>query len=230
MCIRDRDGIAQKHAFEKEFQKWADANPGTRARYGQLLPAFAKVYTGLVPLNNAYTYLTEGMLGIEVMRFAYGFNNLVKMCGDKTKTDAEIGDLIKQLKNSSAAFYKNYNVAVDKQLFTAMASTYTRSCDPDLQATVVKQTALKYKGNCKAWAEDFYKKTIFADSVKVYSFLEGFTRGNSKKIEKDPAFVLATGIYTFAQNKFTPGLSAYMAEIDSLQRLYICLLYTSRCV
>ena len=219
--IKRLDGIAQKQAFEKEFQKWADASPETRASYGQLLPAFAKVYAGLIPLNNAYTYLTEGMLGIEVMRFAYGFNNLLKSSNDKSKTDDDIKTIVGQLKTSAAAFFKNYNVLVDKQFFAAMATSYTKGCDPSLQAPAVQQSALKYKGDCKAWAEDFYKKTIFADSVKVYSFLEGFTRGDSKKIEKDPAFVLATGIYTFAQSKFTPGMSAYMAEIDSLQRLYM---------
>jgi len=219
--IKRLDGIAQKQAFETEFQKWADASPENRARYGQLLPEFGKVYADLIPLNNAYTYLTEGMLGIEVMRFAYGFNNLVKACGDKSKTDAEIRDLAGQLRSSAAAFFKNYNASVDKQLFTAMVKSYAGSCDPALQATVVKQTALRYKGNYKAWAEDFYKKSIFADSVKLYSFLAGFKRGDSKKIEKDPAYTLASGIYTYSQTKFTPALSAYMADIDSLQRLYM---------
>ena len=219
--IKRLDGIAQKQAFEKEFQKWADAGPETRARYGELLPAFAKVYAQLIPVNNAYTYLTEGMLGIEVMRFAFGFNNLVKMCGDKIKTDADIKNLVGQLKNSAAAFYKNYNVPVDKQFFAGMATSYTQGCNPAQQVPVVQQTALKYKGNCKAWAEDFYKKTIFADSVKLYSFLDGFKRGDSKKIEKDPAFTLASAIYTYSLSNFTPALSAYMAEIDSLQRLYM---------
>jgi hypothetical protein len=219
--IKRIDGIGQKQDFEKDFEKWVQSDPGTNAKYGQLLPAFGKTYSSYVPVNNAYTYLTEGLLGIELVRFAYGYDDLVKQSNDKSKTDAEILKLIDKLKISAAAFYKNYNIRVDIQLFKAMMSSYTHSCETGLQATVVKETALKYKGNSNAWASDLYKKTLFADSVKLKAFLAGFKRGDVKKIEKDPAYILASGIYSYWQKTFIPVLSAFSATNDSLQRLYM---------
>ena len=219
--IKRIEGIEQKQAFEKEFEKWVQSDPKTKAKYGDLLPAFGKAYAAYVPINNANTYLTEGLLGIELVRFANGYENLVKQCKDKSKTDAEILKISDQLKSSASAFFKNYSKKVDMQLFEAMMNSYTRSCATGLQANVVKETSAKYKGNNSAWATDLYKKTIFADSVKLDAFLTGFKRGDVGKIENDPAYILASGIYSYSQNKFIPVMSAFTATNDSLQRLYM---------
>jgi len=219
--IKLLDGIEKKQAFEQDFRQWAQSNPETNAKYGQLLPAFGKLYASYVPFNNAYTYIAEGLLGIELMRFTYGYNNLVQQCNDKSKTDAEILKLVDGLKVSAAAFFKNYNRQVDIQLFEKLMSTYTQSCETGFQVPVIKETASKYKGNINAWRADLYKKTIFADSAKLNAFLAGFDRKDVKKIEKDPAYVIVSGIYTFSQNTFTPVMSAFSATNDSLQRIYI---------
>ena len=219
--IKRIEGIEKKQAFEKEFEKWVQSDSKTKVKYGDLLPAFGKAYAAYVPINNANTYLNEGLLGIELIRFANGYENLVKQCKDKSKTDADIIKLTEQLKASASAFFKNYSKKVDMQLFEAMMNSYTRSCATGLQANVVKETSAKYKGNSTAWAADLYKKTIFADSVKLDAFLTRFKRGDVSKIENDPAYILASGIYSYSQNKFIPVMSAFTATNDSLQRLYM---------
>ena len=218
--IKLLDGIEKKQQFEKTFQQWAESNPETNAKYGQVLPAFAKIYSAYIPVNNAYTYLSEGLLGIEMIRFAYGCNNLVKQCNDKSITDPEISKLIDGLKLSATAFYKNYNRQVDTQLFEALMTSYNQSCETGLQVTAVKETYAKYKGNIKSWTTDLYKKSVFADSTKLFALLAGFERSDVRKIEKDPSYILASGIYTFSQNTFYPLVSAFSAVNDSLQRLY----------
>jgi hypothetical protein len=219
--IKRLDGIEKKQEFEKTFQQWAQSDAAKNNKYGQLLPAFGNVYSAFVPVNNAYTYLTEGLLGIELIRFARGYENLVKQSKDKSKTEAEIQKLVEQLKASAAGFYKNYNVQVDKQLFDALIKTYINSCESAMQVPIVKATAAKYKGDTDAWATDFYKKTMFADSTKLNAFLNSFKSGDVKKIEKDPAYILASGIYDYLQNTFAPVVNAFYSTNDSLQRLYM---------
>jgi hypothetical protein len=219
--IKLLDGIEKKQAFELAFQQWAESNPETNAKYGQLLPAFGKLHRAYVPVNNAYTYITEGLLGIELIRFTYAYNNLVKQCNDKSKTDAEIIKLIEGVKSSAAAFYKNYNRQVDTQLFEKLMTTYTQACETGLQVPIIKETASRYKGNIHAWMTDLYKKSLFADSTKLNTFLAGFERKNVKIIEKDPAYILVSGIYTYTQNTFSLQMSAFSAANDSLQRIYI---------
>ena len=219
--IKRLDGIEKKQEFEKTFQQWAQSDAAKNNKYGQLLPAFGNVYSAFVPVNNAYTYLTEGLLGIELIRFARGYENLVKQSKDKSKTEAEIQKLVEQVKASAAGFYKNYNVQVDQQLFEALIKTYINSCESAMQVPIVKATAAKYKGDTDAWATDFYKKTMFADSTKLNAFLNSFKSGDIKKIEKDPAYILASGIYDYLQNTFAPVVNAFYSTNDSLQRLYM---------
>jgi hypothetical protein len=219
--VKRMDAIAKKQAFELDFQRWAQSDATTNVKYGSLLPAFATIYGKFVPFNNAYTYLTEGLLGIEMVRFANGFSNLVKQCNDKSKTDADILKLTEQMKSSAAAYYKNYNRQVDQQLFEALMSTYTLQCEKGMQVPGVTETSARYKGNIPAWASDLYKKTIFADSTKILAFLSDFKRKDARNIQKDPAYVLATGIYACLQNTFAPVLNAFYATNDSLQRLYM---------
>jgi hypothetical protein len=219
--IKLLDGIEKKQSYEKEFQQWAESSPETNAEYGQLLANFGKTYAAFVPLNNAYTYISEGLLGIELVRFVYGYINLVKQCNDKTIPDTEITKLISEFKTSASVFYKNYNRQVDKQLFGTLMTTYTHSCNAGLQVPVVKEIAAGYKGNTTVWAEYLYKKTIFDDSTKFNTLFSGFQRKDVRKIEKDPAFIIASGIYTFSQNTFSVPFSAFNATNDSLQRIYI---------
>jgi len=161
------------------------------------------------------------LFGIEIIRFAWGYNNLVKQSNDKSKTEAEILKLVEQLRTSAATFYKNYNRQVDEQLFETLMTTYTKSCETAMQAPVVKETISKYKGNVTEWSNQLFEKTIFADSVKLNELLGGFRRGEQKKIEKDPAYILAAGIYDYLQNTLAPSLIAFNNINDSLQRLYM---------
>ncbi len=219
--IKKLGGIEKKQAFEETFQKWTQSDPETKARYGRLLPAFSKAYGEFIPVNNAYTFLTEGLLGIELLRFANAYSNLVKQCSDKSNTDADISKLIEQAKLSAASYFKNYNKQVDQQIFAALMRTYTLECEKDMQVPEVKGKAAGYKGNIDKWTLDIYSKSIFSDSTKLNTFLSGFKRGDYRKIEKDPAYILATGIYSYLQNTFSPIINSFYSVNDSLQRLYM---------
>jgi hypothetical protein len=219
--IKQLNGIEKKQDFEQKFQTWTSSSTEIQAKYGQLLPTFGKLYAGYAPVNNAYTYLAEGLLGIEMMRFAYGYSNLVKQCNDKSATEADIQKSIDQLKTSAAGYFKNYNKQVDKQIFTTIMSSYIHSCETGFQASAVTESAAKYKTNFNFWAEDMYDKSIFSDSTKLYKFLAKFKKTDVRKIAKDPAFILSSGIYRYWQNDLMPKMSAFSAANDSLQRLYM---------
>jgi hypothetical protein len=90
-----------------------------------------------------------------------------------------------------------------------------------MQVPGVLETKAKYKGDISKWGEYLYKNSLFADSAKLYHFLKGFERDWVKKIEKDPAFILASGVYSYLQNTLAPSIVAFNMTNDSLQRLYM---------
>ena len=219
--VKRLDAVKVKQQFESEFENWTKSNAEASSKYGDLLNAFNQNYSQLIPLSNANTYLTEGLQGIELIRFANSFSNLVKQCNDKTKSDADIAKLVSQLKISASAFYKNYNVEVDKKLFCSMMNAYSRECEPAFQAEIIKKVPEKYRSNVNAWSDDVYSKSIFPDSTRLYKLLSSFTRKEYKKIIKDPAYMLADGIYAYLQNILSPQVLKITAKNDSLQRLYM---------
>lgn len=218
--IKRLDGIEKKQEFEKNFTQWAESDAAINAKYGDLLPQFSKLYSNYIPINNAYTYLMEGLLGSEMIRFAAGYYNLINQSEDKTKTDAELLTLATQLKNSAAAYFKNYNKNVDKQLFEALFSTYTQGCEQGMQVPEVKDTKAKYK-SVNDWADELYAESIFADSARLMKYLSDFKRKKIKTLAKDPAYELASAIYEYYQLTLAPAVEAFNAKNDSLQRLYM---------
>ena len=90
-----------------------------------------------------------------------------------------------------------------------------------MQVPLVKMKSAEYKGNISKWDDELFNKTLFADSLKLNAFLAGFNRKDVKKIEKDPAYLLASAIYAYLQNSLSPKITAFYSTTDSLQRLYM---------
>jgi hypothetical protein len=219
--IQKLDGIEKKQEFEKEFTDWVNSDPARMNRYGQLLPSYIKSCNTFIPFHKAYTYLTEGALGVELIRYAYGFNNLVKQCRDKTTTEEEISKTALKLSSGAEGYFKNYNAGIDKEVFAALMSTYGQKCDKDLLPDIFPEAMNKFRGDYAKWAEYIFSKTHFADQNKVSDLLKNFTRKDFKKIEKDPAFRIAVSVYSLLQTNLSPVVSAFYYTADSLQRIYM---------
>lgn len=216
--IQKLDGVEKKQNFESEFQKWANS---ISLENKEVLPSYGKTYNDYTPTLNAYTYLTEGLLGIELIRFSGGYSKLLKQCSDKNSSDIDIQKSIDLFLASAVAFFKNYNTEVDKQLFTSLISTCINGCEADKQVLEIKTGFKKYNSDSYQWADELYSKSLFSDSTRLYKYLKNFTRKDVKKLSKDPAYKLATAIYTYAQQYLSPEVTEFYAITDSLQRLYM---------
>lgn len=216
--IKKMDGVAKKELFETSFTKWAQTNS---TEYSTILPEYARLYQFYTPTLNAYTYLTEGLLGIEILRFSGGYIKLISQSNNKDISDSDIEKLKNQFLSSAIAFYKNYNPTVDKKLFAEMVSQYIKGCDADKQPNSLREASQKYGFNTNKWADELYAKSIFSDSTKLYNLLKTFKRKDSRLFSKDPAYRLSTSIYEYAQQTLSPVVAEFYAQTDSLQRIYM---------
>jgi hypothetical protein len=219
--IRQAGGIGKKQDFETQFTTWLRSNPDQQVKYSSLLADYKKSCEDFKPVHRAYTYLTEGALGVEIIRYANGFNNLVKQCNDKKTSDVEITTMAKRLKTGAENHFRSYSPAIDEAVFAALMKLYGNGCNADYQPDFLKTVTTRYKGDYEAWAHDVYKHSIFADSLKMKDFLENFTRKKGKRIEKDPAYMIAISVYSFLQNSLNPELLRFYGKADSLQRVYM---------
>jgi hypothetical protein len=219
--IQRLDAIEKKLSFEKEFSQWVAADPYREAAYGQLLPEYNRIYSEFNPKNEAYSYLTEGPLTIEIIRYAYSFNKLVQQSSLKTVSDSVINALAKQLLAGVDGYFKNYNLAIDKKIFAALMKIYCEKGNPDYMPLIYIQKKAKYGAEYDLWADEVFSETMFASPEKVRGFLQNYTRKDVKKILKDPAFQLASATYVYLQQNLSKDIVRYYDQTDSLQRIYM---------
>jgi hypothetical protein len=213
--------VDKKRDFESRFQQWADEDPGRKATYGTLLPAFHEVYRKLTPFRLAQDYYSEAAMRIEAVRFAYGFRNLVRFCKTDNPDQTLIAGEVDRLKHASESFFKNYNATIDKDLFITMLTAYINGCSDGPPPEVLKMIQSRYKGDIHRYAEEVYKRSMFVTSDKCLSFLAGFRSSDARKIRKDPAYHLAEELGHYYQSTVLPQTNKGYVTLDSLMRIYM---------
>jgi len=219
--IHLNDGIEKKKAFEQEFEEWLRSDQKAQGSYGNLLTSYNEAMETFKPYHRAYTYVTEGALGIEIIRYANGFSTLVKQCKDATVPDSVIGKTADKLKAGLEGYFKNYNPAVDEEVFAALMKMYGEQCDAAYLPSFFAEELPRYGGDYRKWAEAVFSASMFADAAKLNKLLTGFTRKKVKLIEKDPAYRISASTYEFLQSRLAQPVNSFYTLADSLQRIYM---------
>lgn len=219
--IRKLDAIEKKQALEKQFTEWANADNARKALYGGLLPSFEKAYNRLLPISETETYLIEAGLGIEVLRFAYGFSQLAQKSRDKTTSAEEISKLADQMKSNAEGYFKNYHMPADRDVFAALMADWVQHQEPSALPDLIQKQAIVWNNDFVAWAQDIYAKSLFTDESRLGKFLNSYKATKAKKIESDPMFQLAQSVYDYYFSKVQPESQQITMQLDSLQRIYM---------
>jgi hypothetical protein len=219
--IRRIGAVAEKEQFEQQFQKWADSTSERSSKYGNLLPAFKTAYQQYLPLDRAYIYISEAGQGIEIVKFAAGFRNLVKISRKKETPEKDIATAVEGLKRATTDFFANYNASLDQKIMTAMLTEMQNKMEkaslPDIFTVIEKSD----KGNFESYSSGLFSASVFADSARLMNFLSNYKASRVKKLENDPAFLLMTSIYGRNDKDIAPEMTMIGGRIDSLQRIYM---------
>ena len=212
------DAIHKKQAFEKEFQAWADADPQRKAKYGSLLEEYAKLYPDYGKYDLWSSYLSEAFTryGIETVGLARYFTSLEEMISQNAPQQ-QIARQVESLKRRTESFFRDYDVAVDKQLFLALLKKYEESMPQALWPADL----IKWKGKEEKYMQRFYARTIFADAGRMNAFLDNFSAASLKKLKKDPAYLLSREVGDIYLEKIYPRLKELELQKKRLDRLYM---------
>lgn len=233
--IQRMDALSKKADFEKHFQEWADSVsgqqstvrsqllvPGTGIQdYTLLLPEFKRTYQEYLPVDLASVYLTEAGMGIEIVRFAQTFRNLVKISKIKEPKKEEIEEAVRNLGKAAHAFYKDYQPSLDERVMIVLLETMKENMEKNYLPSQFENIEKKYGSDFSLYAQSLFRQSIFADSSKLYRFLKEYKATKSREIDKDPAFQLAESISLENEKQIIPRIDQFNRKIDSLQRLYM---------
>ncbi len=213
--------VDRKREFENRFQAWASEALAGREQFRGIVPEFNRFHAQLKPLSLARTYINEAALGVELLRFALQFEELVKASGGKKQTDEAVQKILNRLLTSSAEFFKNYHQPIDRQLMEELLEIYARESDKAFVPESMQRILARNKNSFKALTASVFDKTIFASQSKLETLLKSYKPTQVTILTKDPAYILATEFNVFLSEIITPETRQIESKLDSLQRVYV---------
>lgn len=181
----------KKKNLENKFNKWIAMDEQRKARYGDVLPTFQKVYADRKDVVFAELYLRECFIsGSEYINFAHNTENLYNILREG-KTGEELEAEIKALKEISKDFFKDYNAPTDKKASKVMFKLFVEKVDAKFHPSFFN-TNLKKFSNCSDFVDDVFKKSFFVNQKKFENFL---SNPSLETLENDPAFVASMSVF-----------------------------------
>jgi len=219
--IKRMNAIQGKKDEEVEFTAWLDSTH----QGDHIIDEFEKAYKNFTNYEMAYYYFIEAGYYNELVRYAWGFNNLIALSSadvvDSTKIETETKHLIAGVNG----FFKDYEVSVDKKMFLATLTAYYnfpyKASKPQI---FDKKIATEFKGDLKKYTDYVYKNSILVDPIKLKTFLSDYTAADFEKLLNDPIIEYANSILANYQDSIRAPYISQKTKIDSLQQRYMKLI------
>jgi hypothetical protein len=212
--LRRLDVIGQKQQTEKQFTEWINANPERQKLYGNVLSTIEKSNSDNKEKSLAYQYIVEGMFqGSELVVSPFQMMQLFQVLKTDKPDENTIKSLTDVLRKNSVSFFKDYNAPTDKKIFVALLKMYYEDMPKDYHFAFFNDIEKKYKGDFNRFADDVFKKSIFADENRYNAFLD---KPTAKVLENDWAFKMSQQMITIY---FTLS-NIESAETQNAKRLF----------
>ncbi len=185
-ALKALNTMGVKKEVEKEYMNWASKQ--TNPKYSRALDLIQKGYAARATVEEAQLYLREGLLsGPESPLFAIRVSNTFKKVLENDPK-ADLSFLQGYIDN----FYKDYDINVEKRLVAAMFKYVVDHMNANYCPQFLLAANKKYKGNFEEYAEDLFKKSIFANSESLAKFMQ---KPSIKALDKDPLVKVGNEIY-----------------------------------
>ncbi|MFZ4105879.1 S46 family peptidase [Flavobacterium sp.] len=211
--LKKANAVAAKQKFEKEFQEKV-IKAGKQAEYGSLLSDFEKNYTDIKDFALARDYFTEVALrNTEILSVGYKLYQLEQIL--ITKGEQSFTDKKNTLSKGIDAFYKDYNVEVDKNVFEQLINLYaTKSPKQFLPETLNNVDAAKL-------TSDIFTNSKLISLTSFRELLDGDSKTIIEKLNADKGYQLLKSMADAYTTKVAPTYDALNLKNTATQRTYM---------
>ena len=220
-AIGQKKQLVRNHVYDKRlaqeeaFKEWVDADPERQAIYGDIFNGIEEKWEILDDIIMPMTYLREaGWNGGEAVAFSRRFMRINKLINEKGSKE-DIAKMAEGMKGQVAAFFKDYDKALDQDVTTALLNLLYKDIDRYVP-TMIEEIGSKNGGDFTAWVNKAFEKSIFVDQAKLEKWLE-----KPKSLDKDPIFALAMNIIDEYANVVYPMYEAAGLAGNAGERLYM---------
>ncbi len=197
-----------KKELEDDFRAWVEQDASRKETYGNVLTMFEDAYNGYEGFHSHnYIFFEAVLTGPEVIRTALSYRTLERLL-DEDAGQQEIQEEIEKLQASVERLYRNYDENVDRRLWAAMMKIYNREVPDQLRPEIMNEVEKRFKGDYEKFAQDVYKKSIFANADNLKNFL---AKPSLKSLQRDWVYRMA--IEMFENHN---GIQQQMAQYDDM--------------
>jgi hypothetical protein len=212
--------IGKKQEYEAKLTKWIEADNERKAKYGNILPAYQEVYSGLKEYMLVNSFTNEVMSGIEAMSLARSLSRLSDLY-EKNPEDEAVIKIKEDLIQYSKDFFKDYNRETDMKLFVALMQIYGETLEGKWLAPGYLELKRLCKNNFAKIAGKIYRRTVFADEAQFRAFVTNFGPSSVSRLKKDPLYAIPVDAGNFLSKNVLPELIRLNSDMQKLNRSYM---------
>ena len=211
--LKKSNAVVLKKESEKVFQQKI-IKAGKEKEYGTLLADFEKNYAEIAPYASAKDYFTEVViLNTELLSIGYKLYQLEQVF--KTKGEQSFTDRKNNLITGQESFYKNFNAAVDQNVFEELMELFaTKSPKQFLPQSLVN-------ANAKTLASEIYSNSKLKNYAGLKELLTGDAQTVLANLNNDKGFLLVKELADKYSTEVTPKYDEINLKITALQRTYM---------
>lgn len=216
----NHNAVDKKKIYEKKFTEWVSKDQKRLSKYGGLLHEYEEIYSSLSPYQLGNLYAREAGRAPEIIRFAEGLTNMVRM-SEENPDDERVDETVNRMIKSADNNFKNFNKAIDKKIFRELMQVYYDSVKTEFRPDFFKLVDSKYRSDINKFTDYVYGETIFCDKVKYVQFLKSYKAKSADKIKNDPAYLIAKSILRISSEKITPVTREFNNRLSVLNKQYM---------
>ena len=219
--LKALDVQSQKEAIEARFSSWATSSPELEAEYGDALNLIEAYYVATDATAKADAYALEaGLIGSDITLFAVRFGRTAP--GLFSDDADQIAATKARLSGLCDDFFKDYDMATDRDLFINLMTKYQTDIAPENLPSFFANVNKKYKGSIKRYATKMYANSFLVNEETARNFI---ANPSEKALNKDLAVNAAMSILqtyfgsmeSDAQDKYDRGYRLFVKGLREMQ-------------
>ncbi|GAA3994329.1 S46 family peptidase [Hymenobacter fastidiosus] len=221
--LKKLDAVARKQEQEARFTQWVQSGDDARkAGYGPLLAGFEQNYRTGRDYTLARDYVTEAVLGVELLAYANSLAHLPELIAQK-RPAAEVAAAADKAKKGRVGFFKNYSAPTDQKVAAALLALYAGGTPPALVPDYVKALQQQYPGPAgwTKYAAQLFRRSRLTTAAGAAAVLDELAQGNARALTDDPAYQLATAVISHYRAIILPVYTSTTDNIALLSRTYL---------
>ncbi|MDR2085057.1 MAG: S46 family peptidase [Bacteroidales bacterium] len=213
----------KKLKIESDLNKWINADPKRKEKYGETLTLLEDAYKDIAQ-SNFYkdAWIVQGaIIGSRIINNIYELSTGLKdVYGEEKKSKDEVNVLLGEIEEMLPELYFEYDQYTEELIFREVIRYLHSYFTGESAIESLKPIDEKYKGDVDAFVDDVLKNSIYASQEHFQAFLN---KPNKKTVEKDPLRTLGDDLIGVMMNR-RMAIAESSPKLNKGNRLFIAAL------